>query len=323
TNPAGMVSGIESYLKGHGQSGWTVSAEGVSDATDLAEMLREFQSDSEDVLILLQDTTAAGDTIGHVVTMGSSHFTLAPPTQKIDFMDPWGGGSTADNNYDVSENDEDQPTTDGYDLDGDGGDAWVAGYIKVSPPEGDAASSSMGGSILRPDIAGRDFLKAAMRAPWITMSSGAVTGNGTVDILPLDTSTLPAGPMLMEIVTVDDQGIQCRDIRLAWVFSDPTGDDDSGPPIKTMLNGSYPNPFNPSTTIKYSVAKDTEVTMVIYDVVGRRVRALLSSEFREMGVYTETWDGKNDNGKSLASGVYFCRFIAAGQIEARKLIMLR
>ncbi|MBU8922937.1 MAG: hypothetical protein KOO63_14060, partial [Bacteroidales bacterium] len=93
TNPAGMVSGIESYLKGHGQSGWTVSAEGVSDATDLAEMLREFESDSEDVLILLQDTTAAGDTIGHVVTMGSSHFTLAPPTQKIDFMDPWGGGS--------------------------------------------------------------------------------------------------------------------------------------------------------------------------------------------------------------------------------------
>jgi hypothetical protein len=324
TSVSGAVAGIKSYLKGHGKSGWDVSSEDVDDATDLAEMLREFESDSEDVMIILYDTTAAGDTIGHLVTMGSSHFSIDPISQKIDFMDPWGGGSTADNNYEVGTNAEGQPTTSGYDLDGAGGSAWVGGYIKVSPPEGGAASSSMGGSsFLRPDIAGRDLLKAAMRAPWITMSTGLVTGNGAIDILPLDTSTLPTGPMLMEIVTVDDQGIQCRDIRLAWVFSDLTGDDDSGPPIKTMLNGSYPNPFNPSTTIKYSVAKDTKVTMVIFDVAGRRVRTLLSSEFRETGVYTETWDGKNDNGKSLASGVYFCRFIAAGQIEARKLIMLR
>ncbi|MCK4537726.1 MAG: T9SS type A sorting domain-containing protein [Candidatus Krumholzibacteria bacterium] len=323
TSVAGVVAGIKSYLKGHGQSGWDVSSEDVDDTTDLAEMLREFESDSEDVMIILYDTTAAGDTIGHLVTMGSSHFSIDPVSQKIDFMDPSGGGSTADNNYEVGTNAEGQPTTSGYDLNGSGGSAWIGGYVKVSPPEGGSSSSSMGGSILRPDIAGRDLLKAAMRVPWIMMSSGPVTGNGMIDILPLDTSTLPAGPMLMEIVTVDDQGIQCRDIRLAWVFSDPTGDDDGGPPIKTMLNGSYPNPFNPSTTIKYSVAKDTEVTMVIYDVAGRRVRTLLSSEFREMGAYTEPWDGKNDNGKSLASGVYFCRFIAAGQIEARKLIMLR
>ena len=84
TTASGMVAGIGSYLKGHGQNGWSVGYHPVDDATDLAEMFREFQSDSEDVLVLLEDTTADGDTTGHVVTLGSTHTTyletIDPPS---------------------------------------------------------------------------------------------------------------------------------------------------------------------------------------------------------------------------------------------------
>ncbi|HSG27933.1 MAG TPA: hypothetical protein VLA34_05585, partial [Candidatus Krumholzibacterium sp.] len=186
TSIAGAVAGIKAYLKNHGQDGWDVGAEPVDDATDLAEMLREFQSDSEDVMIIIYDTTAAGDTIGHLVTMGSSHFTLVPPVQRVDFMDPWGGGSTADNDYPVGANAEGQPTTSGYDLDGKGGDGWIGGYIKVSPPDAVPAESPSDPGPVRRDRPSRPIDRTPLRAPWLILDSGTVTGNGVVDTLHLD-----------------------------------------------------------------------------------------------------------------------------------------
>lgn len=324
TTTSGMVAGIGSYLDGHGQSGWSVGYHPVDDATDLAEMFREFQSDSEDVIVLLEDTTADGDTTGHFVTLGSTHTTysetidppnsVGTPETGIDFMDPWGGGTQADNNYPLDTSGGGQPSTEGYDLNGEGGDAKVVGYVKVSPPE--AAPGS-------PAPMARDLLKAASRAPWIPVATGQVTGNGAVDVLHFSTAPLPGGLYLMEIVTIDDQGFRCRDIRLAGIPAYVVGDDEPGPGMKTMLRGSYPNPFNPATTIEFSLARDAKVTLVIFDVSGRRVRTLISGVVTEAGIHKVDWDGKNENGKQLASGVYFARFLAEGQVSARKLILLR
>jgi len=169
----------------------------------------------------------------------------------------------------------------------------------------------------------RGILKAPMRAPWIIVSSGPARGNGIVDTLNLDTSILPGGLYLMEVVTIDEQGFQCRDIRLAGIVSGTVNDDQPGPGMKTMLRGSYPNPFNPATTIEYSLARDAKVTLVIYDIAGRKVRSLISGAKVEAGVHKADWDGTNDNGKKLASGVYFARFVAEGQVSASKLILLR
>ncbi len=315
TTPDEMVSGIESYLDGHGQSGWDVGYEPVDDATDLAEMFREFQSDSEDVIVIIEDTTAAGDTIGHAVTLGSTHTdnSETPPATGIDFMDPWGGGEQADNDYPLDNSGGGSPTTDGYDLDGAGGDGKVTGYVKVSPPEPAPGATPMT----------RRLLKAASRAPWIIVNSGPVRGNGIVDTLHIDTSPFPGGLYLMEVVTIDDQGFECRDIRLAGIVDNTVGDDHPGPGIKTMLRGSYPNPFNPWTTIEFSLARDARVTLVIYDVAGHKVKTLVPGILTEAGVHKMDWDGKNDNGKQLASGVYFAKFLAEGQVSSRKLILLR
>ena len=304
TTADGMVAGISSYLRGHGQSGWSVESHPVDDATDLAEMFREFQSDSEDVLVILEDTTAAGDTTGHVVTLGSTH------TISIVTGDPPG---SADNNYPLDTEGGGQPSTGGYDLNGQGGDAKVAGYVKVSPPEGALPS---------PPIA-RSALAPTGRAPWMLVSAGPVRGNGLVDTLRLDTTPLPDGLYLMEIVTVDDQGFRCRDIRLAGIPMHTVDSDLPEPGGRSMLRGSYPNPFNPTTTIEYYLASDAKVTLAIYDVSGRRVRTLISSVLAGAGVHKVDWNGKDDSGRKLASGVYFASFRAEGQVTARKLILLR
>jgi hypothetical protein len=103
-----------------------------------------------------------------------------------------------------------------------------------------------------------------------------------------------------------------------------TGVDDGVelPQYTYSLGQNTPNPFNPRTTISYSVADRTEVRIVVYDVAGRVVRTLVD-EVREPGEYTALWDGKNDQNEALASGVYFIRLNAGTHTFWRKAALLR
>jgi flagellar hook assembly protein FlgD len=89
------------------------------------------------------------------------------------------------------------------------------------------------------------------------------------------------------------------------------------------LEQNYPNPFNPATTISFSLRKRGRVELVVYDVAGRRVRTLVSGE-RSTGVlYRVVWDGKNDEGQAVASGVYFYRLVADDFVDTRKMVLLQ
>jgi hypothetical protein len=91
----------------------------------------------------------------------------------------------------------------------------------------------------------------------------------------------------------------------------PIGALAGGVPIaKEFSVGSYPNPFNPSTTINYELAKDASVKMEIYDAMGRKVKTLLDGS-RSVGYYSVVWNGRNDQGMDVASGVYLYRFVAS------------
>lgn len=74
--------------------------------------------------------------------------------------------------------------------------------------------------------------------------------------------------------------------------------------------GSYPNPFNPSTTISYHLAMAASVNLEIYDVMGRKVGTLVDGS-KSAGYYTVVWNGKDETGKDVSSGVYLYRFVAA------------
>lgn len=92
-------------------------------------------------------------------------------------------------------------------------------------------------------------------------------------------------------------------------------------PRATLFNAA-PNPFNPITTIRFSLSHPTRVRLLIFDVSGARVRSLADAPMLA-GEHRVTWDGTNDRGRALASGAYFYRLEANGAVEARKLILLR
>jgi hypothetical protein len=94
------------------------------------------------------------------------------------------------------------------------------------------------------------------------------------------------------------------------------------PPKPTTLYQNYPNPFNPSTNVGFYLASPGRVSLVIYDVRGSVVRTLVD-EAKPAGRHTALWDGKNDGGRQIASGVYYCRLVAGKTTLTKKLVVMR
>ena len=98
----------------------------------------------------------------------------------------------------------------------------------------------------------------------------------------------------------------------------------AGVPEAFRLHGNWPNPFNASTTIAFDVARTAPVHLVVYDALGRRVRALYRGETLTAGPYRTAWNGRDDEGRPAASGVYFYRLIAGADFTAvRRMALIR
>jgi hypothetical protein len=91
---------------------------------------------------------------------------------------------------------------------------------------------------------------------------------------------------------------------------------------KTALHQNFPNPFNPKTTISFYLARREIVNVTIYDTRGKQVRRLVAGE-RDFGSHEINWDGRNDRGVAIGSGVYFCRLVAGKMTQTRKLTLLK
>ncbi len=99
--------------------------------------------------------------------------------------------------------------------------------------------------------------------------------------------------------------------------------DDESIPVSFDLAPNVPNPFNPVTTLSFAVpAPGGDVEIAVYDIAGRRT-ALLASGHRDAGRYTVVWDGSDDGGRRVASGVYFARMVASDYVTMRKMILLK
>ena len=97
---------------------------------------------------------------------------------------------------------------------------------------------------------------------------------------------------------------------------------DQTQPESFTLSQNYPNPFNPETTISFDLPVASEIELALYNVAGQR-EATLAGGFREAGSYTLRWDGRDDTGHGLASGVYFYRLTAGERVETRTLLLLK
>jgi len=173
--------------------------------------------------------------------------------------------------------------------------------------------------------AGKISIGISQKAP----QTGA-SGSGVVVKIKMKMSAnAPSG----QAVTISLQNVMATDpsgapvmIMLAGRCPLKTGVEEftqsGSTPAAFALLANTPNPFNPSTLIKYELPQQVEVKLVIFDLVGRQVRTLVDQR-QQAGRYAVTWDGRNEQGQSVASGVYLYQLRAGNFVQVRRMALVR
>ncbi len=132
------------------------------------------------------------------------------------------------------------------------------------------------------------------------------------------TATLAAGTQVMRFVPLGGE----FNVNYFDVVTVPTA---VLPDLQAAIVGfeSYPNPFNPRTTVRFELQGAANVDLTIYDAQGRRVKGLAAAEAIGEGSHQRTWNGKDDTGRTVAGGVYFCRLDAGHESQTIRLVLLK
>jgi len=127
-------------------------------------------------------------------------------------------------------------------------------------------------------------------------------------------------PERHKMVQVADSGVWVYD----FTYEEYVAESDVSVPagVAAALHGNYPNPFNPSTTISFSLGSAERVVIDVYNIRGQMVRSLVSGVYGA-GSHTVVWNGCADDGVSVGSGVYFYRMVSGGFSEVRKMLLLK
>ena len=114
-----------------------------------------------------------------------------------------------------------------------------------------------------------------------------------------------------------------NDAKTVYVYQALAVEVDNGRiPSVFELSQNYPNPFNPITTIRYSLHRPSQVSITVFNLLGQEVRTL-ENGMQSAGMYETTWDGTNQTGGQVASGIYFYRIKAGENVETRKMLLLK
>ena len=142
---------------------------------------------------------------------------------------------------------------------------------------------------------------------------------------PDETVDFVVNGALAEVVEGDpvwmDRGSKC--VKLELNSSGIDLNTESNFPKRLVLEQNYPNPFNSKTVIPYILSLPSKVRICVYDVSGRLVRVLSDGQFKPAGLYRTVWDGKDEQGRLVASGIYFCQ-LQTDQMnkQIRKMIFM-
>jgi len=93
-------------------------------------------------------------------------------------------------------------------------------------------------------------------------------------------------------------------------------------PAETKLLGNYPNPFNPSTTIRYTLSNDASVSIRVYNMLGQEVATLVDG-FQKEGEQSVVWDGTSNFGQTVASGLYIYRLQTGSTVRSQKMLFAK
>ena len=126
-----------------------------------------------------------------------------------------------------------------------------------------------------------------------------------------------------EGIAETDQQTALMENALNWLLEITPAENVTAPIAQTGLQlSNYPNPFNPETTIEFSLPETANVELTIYNVKGQKVKNLINDEMAG-GTHSIIWNGRNEAGEKTGSGVYFYRLKTADQTLSRKMILMK
>jgi hypothetical protein len=144
-------------------------------------------------------------------------------------------------------------------------------------------------------------------------------------IYSMDGAVLPAGKeKLLTISNIENYSIDKIDLSSAAGRLMAVSFVNASPdlPDRFTLYQNYPNPFNPETRIDFELPQGCRVELSVYNLLGRKVRVLADGDY-SAGSHTVAWDGRDDYGSAVSSGVYFYRLTASGISETRKMLLMK
>lgn len=113
-----------------------------------------------------------------------------------------------------------------------------------------------------------------------------------------------------------------RHIKLDFNTEQYTGIQDEIIPVPYLCLDCYPNPFNLSTTIAFSLPKNANTKLSVYNINGQKVKDIICGELPK-GFHKAVWDGKDGSNRSVSSGIYFFRLVADGKVSVRKAMLMK
>jgi hypothetical protein len=151
-------------------------------------------------------------------------------------------------------------------------------------------------------------------------AGGSSLGN---DSYTFDLTSHPGGSFNVRFdVSYEDSCGNQYNVRLDPEFEPRKSGETPDIPDTCRLSQNYPNPFNPNTTISFQIPVAGRVSLQVFDASGRLVRTLVN-EYKDPGLYAVDWDGKDNNGAALVSGVYFYKIQTGAFKETRKMVLIR
>ena len=93
-------------------------------------------------------------------------------------------------------------------------------------------------------------------------------------------------------------------------------------PLSFTVQQNYPNPFNPNTLIKYTIPRDGKVEIIVYNMLGQKVKTLVNHQ-QKAGYYSVQWNGTNEQGQNVSSGIYLLVVNAVKQQAVKKMVLLK
>ena len=143
--------------------------------------------------------------------------------------------------------------------------------------------------------------------------------------LKLEESGYKAEPenCTVKTATLDEYQAKVRELESQFSFYPEEQDQESVPIAGNILSlTNYPNPLNPTTTISFDLASESNVSIIVYNIKGQKVTTLTDNHF-ENGSHTVTWNGTDENYKSIASGLYFYKLSSGKETQVKKMLLLK